>query len=188
MQEERIDILNPDGTFAGYDRGRTEVHAKGLWHRTVHIWAFDKAGRIVFQLRSHLKENNPNLLDTSCAGHISAGDDSRHAGVRELREEMGVVKTPEDLEYLFEATHENVLNDGTYFDNEYYDTYKITLSDAEAASLVPQPGEVDDFVWMTVEEFLEMHKAHPEKFVDHPKDYAWLAGGSNGNAGGSQEV
>lgn len=176
MQEERIDILNADGTFAGYDRGRTEVHAKGFWHRTVHIWAFDKDGRVVFQLRSHLKENNPNLLDTSCAGHISAGDDSRHAGVRELREEMGVVKRPEDLEYLFEATHENVLNGGTYFDNEYYDTYKITLSDEETRHLVPQPGEVDDFVWMTVEEFLAMHKAHPEKFVDHPKDYEWLQG------------
>ena len=172
--EEQIDILNPDGSAAGYARGRTEVHAKGLWHRTVHIWAFDDAGRILFQLRSHLKENNPNLLDTSCAGHISAGDDSLHAGLRELREELGVMKRAEDLKYLFEATHENVLNDGTYFDNEYYDTYRITLSAAESAALVPQPGEVDDFVWMTREEFLEMWKAHPEKFVDHPKDYKWI--------------
>lgn len=172
--EEQIDILNPDGSGAGYARGRTEVHAKGLWHRTVHIWAFDDAGRILFQLRSHLKENNPNLLDTSCAGHISAGDDSLHAGLRELREELGVLKRAEDLKYLFEATHENVLNDGTYFDNEYYDTYRITLSAVEVAALVPQPGEVDDFVWMTREEFLKMWKVHPEKFVDHPKDYKWI--------------
>ena len=155
MAEEMIDILNSDGTPAGYSRGRNEVHAKGLWHRTVHIWAFDTKGRILFQLRSHLKENNPNLLDTSCAGHISAGDESRNAAIRELREEMGVKKRIEDLEYLFEATHENVLNDGTYFDNEYYDTYKITLNDEESEHLVPQPGEVDDFVWMTREEFLE---------------------------------
>lgn len=166
--------MNPDGSAAGYARGRTEVHAKGLWHRTVHIWAFDDAGRILFQLRSHLKENNPNLLDTSCAGHISAGDDSLHAGLRELREELGVTKRAEDLKYLFEATHENVLNDGTYFDNEYYDTYRITLSAVEVTALVPQPGEVDDFVWMTRKEFLKMREAHPEKFVDHPKDYKWI--------------
>ncbi|SHK78409.1 NUDIX domain-containing protein [Fibrobacter sp. UWB12] len=174
MAEEMIDILNSDGTPAGYARGRTEVHAKGLWHRTVHIWAFDTRGRIVFQLRSHLKENNPNLLDTSCAGHITAGDDSRNAAIRELREEMGVEKRLDDLEYLFEATHENVLNNGTYFDNEYYDTFKIILSDEEAAHLVPQPGEVDDFVWMTPAEFLENHAKKTEKFVDHPKDYAWI--------------
>ncbi|MCF0222751.1 MAG: NUDIX hydrolase, partial [Fibrobacter sp.] len=41
MMEEQIDILDSDGKPLGYSRGRSEVHAKGLWHRTVHIWAFD---------------------------------------------------------------------------------------------------------------------------------------------------
>ena len=131
MAEEMIDILNSDGTPAGYSRSRTEVHAKGLWHRTVHIWVFDPQGRILFQLRSHLKENNPNLLDTSCAGHITAGDDSLNAAIRELREEI-------------------------------------------SEHLVPQPGEVDDFVWMTPSEFLAKRVQNPEKFVDHPKDYEWI--------------
>lgn len=174
--EEQIDVLNRDGTFAGYARGRTEVHTKGLWHRTVHIWAFDKADRILFQLRARVKENNPGLLDTSCAGHISAGDDSRNAAVRELREELGVTKRPEELEYLFESGHESVLNGGAYLDNEFYDVYRITLSDAEAGALIPQPGEVDDFVWMTVKEFAAALQEHPEKFVDHPKDFDWLKG------------
>ena len=172
--EEQIDILNPDGTPAGYARGRTEVHAKGLWHRTVHIWAFDSKGRILFQLRSRVKENNPGLFDTSCAGHISAGDSSVNAAVRELREELGVHKSSRDLEYLFEAKHESVLNGGSYLDNEYYDVYRITLSDSEIDSLVPQPGEVDSFTWMTREEFFAKHKLHPEKFVEHPKDLLWL--------------
>ena len=172
--EEQIDILKADGTPAGYSRGRTEVHAKGLWHRTVHIWAFDSKGRILFQLRSRVKENNPGLFDTSCAGHISAGDSSVNAAVRELREELGVHKSSRDLEYLFEAKHESVLNGGSYLDNEYYDVYKVTLSDQEANSLVPQPGEVDAFRWMTREEFFAKHKLHPEKFVDHPKDFQWL--------------
>jgi len=66
------------------------------------------------------------------------------------------------------------LNNGTYFDNEYYDTYKIILTDAEAANLVPQPGEVDDFVWMTPAEFIASYAQNPEKFVEHPKDYAWI--------------
>lgn len=175
--EEQIDVLNPDGTFAGYARGRTEVHSKGLWHRTVHIWAFDKEDRILFQLRACVKENNPGLLDTSCAGHISAGDTSRNAAVRELKEELGVTKSPEDLEYLFESGHESVLNGGAYLDNEYYDTYKIVLTDEEASSLVPQLGEVDDFVWMTRQEFFARRKLNPEKFVDHPDDFRWLESG-----------
>ena len=27
---------------------------------------------------------------------------------------------------------------------------------------------------MTREEFFAKHKLHPEKFVEHPKDYCWL--------------
>ena len=172
--EEQIDILNADGSPAGYSCGRTKVHAEGLWHRTVHIWAFDSKGRILFQLRSRVKENNPGLFDTSCAGHISAGDSSVNAAVRELREELGVRKSSRDLEYLFEAKHESVLNGGSYLDNEYYDVYKITLSDDEANALVPQPGEVDSFKWMTREEFFAKHRMHPENFVQHPKDFQWL--------------
>ena len=172
--EEQIDVLNVDGSSAGYACGRSRVHAEGLWHRTVHIWAFRADGRILFQLRSRVKENNPGLLDTSCAGHISAGDFSVNAAVRELREELGVKKSSRDLEYLFEAKHESVLNGGSYLDNEYYDVYKVELSDKEADSLVPQPGEVDSFVWMTREEFFAKRKVHPERFVDHPKDYQWL--------------
>ena len=172
--EEQIDVLNADGTSAGYSCGRSKVHAEGLWHRTVHIWAFDSNKRILFQLRSRVKENNPGLLDTSCAGHISAGDSSVNAAVRELREELGVHKSSRDLEYLFEAKHESVLNGGSYLDNEFYDVYRITLSDDEIKSLVPQPGEVDGFVWMTREEFFAKHKLHPEKFVEHPQDFQWL--------------
>lgn len=172
--EEMIDVLNADGSFTGVARGRTEVHAKGLWHRTVHIWCFDEGDRILFQLRAKVKENNPGLLDTSCAGHISAGDSSLNAAVRELREELGIEKRPEDLEYLFEAMHESVLNGGDYLDNEYYDVYRTVLTPTEANSLVPQPGEVDDFVWMTRDQFFARHKLQPEKFVDHPKDFAWL--------------
>ena len=52
--------------------------------------------------------------------------------------------------------------------------YRVTLSDEEARSLVPQPGEVDSFVWMTRDEFFAKHKLHPEKFVEHPEDFQWL--------------
>ena len=167
MPEEMIDILNSDGTPAGYSRSRTEVHAKGLWHRTVHIWTFDKNGRIVFQQRSHLKENNPNLLDTSCAGHITAGDNSRNAAIRELRHS----KSPRYMSFR------NLLFTGDYFAFDYcykQIPYKITLSDEEVEHLVPQPGEVDDFILMTRDEFLTMFAQNPEKFVNHPKDYAWI--------------
>jgi isopentenyldiphosphate isomerase len=69
---------------------RREVHATGLWHRAVHILVFDEAGRVFLQKRSMLKDLSPGLWDSSCSGHLDAGEDYDTAAVRELGEEIGV--------------------------------------------------------------------------------------------------
>ena len=171
---EQIDILTSDGKKTGEVRSRDEVHKLGICHRTVHLWLFEAQGNILFQLRAHDKENNPNLYDTSCAGHISAGDESLESALREIREELGLKKNPEDLMYLFESTHESVLNGGSYLDNEFYDVYRGQISEDEKRRLVPQPHEVDAFRFFSVDELREALKNHPEKFVSHPKDFQYL--------------
>ena len=69
---------------------RWEVHATGLWHRAVHILVSDAGGRIFLQKRSMLKDLSPGLWDSSCSGHVDAGEDYDTAAVRELGEEIGV--------------------------------------------------------------------------------------------------
>lgn len=174
FMEEQIDILNELGQKTGESRTRNEVHRLGLWHRTVHIWLFDANGKILFQLRAHDKENNPNLYDTSCAGHISAGDSSLESAIREIYEELGLEKNPEDLKYLFEARQSSVLNAGTYLDNEFYDVYRGFISEDEKLKLVPQPHEVDGFRFFSPKELQAELKKNPERFVSHPKDFEYL--------------
>lgn len=172
--EEQIDILNELGQKTGYSRARSEVHRLGLWHRTVHIWLFDATGKILFQIRAHDKESNPNLYDTSCAGHISEGDSSIESAIREIREELGLEKRSEDLTYLFESKHSSVLNSGTYLDNEFYDVYRGSISESEKLKLVPQPHEVDGFRFFSPQELQAELKKNPERFVNHPKDFEYL--------------
>ena len=69
---------------------RREVHATGLWHRAVHVMVFNAAGRIFLQKRSMLKDLSPGLWDSSCSGHLDAGEDYDAAARRELGEEIGV--------------------------------------------------------------------------------------------------
>lgn len=172
--EERIDILDELGQRTGASRTRSEVHRLGLWHRTVHIWLFDANGKVLFQLRARDKENNPGLYDTSCAGHISAGDSSLESAIREIREELGLEKRSEDLTYLFESRHSSVLNSGTYLDNEFYDVYRGSISEDEKLKLVPQPHEVDGFCFLSPRELESSLQKNPEKFVNHPKDFEYL--------------
>jgi isopentenyl-diphosphate Delta-isomerase len=69
---------------------RREVHATGLWHRAVHVLVFDSAGRVFLQKRSMLKDLSPGLWDSSCSGHLDAGEDYDAAAIRELHEEIGL--------------------------------------------------------------------------------------------------
>jgi isopentenyl-diphosphate Delta-isomerase len=72
---------------------RREVHASGWRHRAVHVLVFDAAGRVLLQKRSMLKDLSPGKWDSSCSGHVDAGEDYDSAAVRELKEEIGVVVT-----------------------------------------------------------------------------------------------
>ncbi len=76
---------------------RREVHATGLWHRAVHILVFDGTQRVFLQKRSLLKDLSPGLWDSSCSGHVDAGEDYDTAAVRELGEEIGVRLAPGEV-------------------------------------------------------------------------------------------
>lgn len=76
---------------------RREVHATGLWHRAVHILVFDATGRVFLQKRSMLKDLSPGLWDSSCSGHLDAGENYDQAARRELGEEIGVQLSAEEV-------------------------------------------------------------------------------------------
>jgi isopentenyldiphosphate isomerase len=92
MNEEVFDIYDARGTWIG-TAPRSEVHAAGHWHQTVHCWLVrrgeDGKARVLFQLRSESKDTNPGLCDITAAGHLTAGESPREA-VRELEEELGL--------------------------------------------------------------------------------------------------
>src|SRR5438477_9406801 len=93
--EEWFDVVNDRDEVVGRPT-RREVHARGLLHRAVHVLVFDANGRIFLQKRSMKKDMSPGLWDSSCSGHLDAGEDYDAAATRELGEEIGVFgATPE---------------------------------------------------------------------------------------------
>ena len=91
--EEWFDVVNERDEVVR-QATRREVHATGLWHRAVHILVFDATGRVFLQKRSMLKDLSPGLWDSSCSGHLDAGEDYDAAAIRELGEEIGIKLAP----------------------------------------------------------------------------------------------
>lgn len=87
-QDELFDVVDDDDRVIG-QAPRAQVHARGLKHRAVHVFALDKAGNVLLQKRSHLKDTCPGLWDSSAAGHLDVGESYEAAVVRELAEELG---------------------------------------------------------------------------------------------------
>ena len=89
MNDEWVDVVNARDEVVSRAL-RREVHARGWWHRAVHVLVFDAAGRIFLQKRSMTKDLSPGLWDSSCSGHVDSGEDYDHAATRELGEELGL--------------------------------------------------------------------------------------------------
>ncbi len=86
---EIFDVVDAKNQVTG-QAPRGEVHAKGLRHRAVHVFVFNRHGELWLQQRSHLKDVHPLAWDSSAAGHLDSGEDYATAAVRELKEELGI--------------------------------------------------------------------------------------------------
>ncbi|WP_219835196.1 NUDIX domain-containing protein [Paenibacillus sp. R14(2021)] len=89
-EEERFDYYDEAGAWLG-TAPRSEVHARGLWHRSIHCWlARSENGRrlVLFQQRHADKDTFPLHFDITAAGHLTAGETMQGAA-REIQEELG---------------------------------------------------------------------------------------------------
>src|SRR5579859_7683930 len=105
MAEDIFDIVNERDEVIGR-KPRSEVHARGLLHRAVHVLVFNSRGEIFLQKRSMLKDRQPGVWDSSCSGHVDSGETYDETAVRELQEEIGLkinsaAKAPLPFKKLF---------------------------------------------------------------------------------------
>jgi isopentenyldiphosphate isomerase len=172
---EMVDLYNPDGTPAGETASREEVHRLGLWHKTVHIWVVTPAGELLLQKRAPAKESHPGLWDISAAGHITAGDTSVSAAVRELREEIGISVDERDLRFLFSLRQRYEDRERAFIDREFTDIY-LLRREVDPGFLRIDKREVEAVRLVTVSEFRRELIESPEAFTPHREEYERLMG------------
>jgi len=88
-QEEIYAVVDADDKIIG-KATRKEIHEKGLWHRSVHVFIMNTSGALFLQKRSLKKDLYPGCWDSSAAGHVDWGESYQQAAKRELQEELGI--------------------------------------------------------------------------------------------------
>lgn len=170
--DETIDIVDKNGIPTGRTALKSEAHAKGLYHNTIHLWLFTSNGEILLQQRSHKKAIFPLLWDVSVAGHIDAGETFIEAAVRETKEEIGLQLIPKDLQHIGVFLHETKYNKGQIQDNEFHQVFIAELK-TPLNSLVIQTAEVEAVKLVSFEEFetLLKHSNTNSHFVTSNTNY-----------------
>jgi isopentenyldiphosphate isomerase len=152
--EELFDIVNDRDEVTGR-APRSEVHARGLRHRAVHVLVFDAAGRIFLQLRSRTKDVAPGCWDSSCSGHVDAGEEYDDAARRELGEEIGLfLAAPPPRWFRVEA--------GPETGGEFVWVYRLR----HAGPFVLHPGEIERGEWFEPEALERRMRERPGEFAD----------------------
>lgn len=87
--KEVIDIVNEENVIIGKS-SRGEAHKKGHIHRALSVLILNSKGQILLQKRSAKKSVHPLSWDLSTSEHLLAGETYEDAGVRSVKEELGV--------------------------------------------------------------------------------------------------
>ena len=169
MKEEFLEIYSPKGTKTGQKKSKSEIHRKGLFHSTVHVWIFTEEGNILIQKRSKKKELNPGVWDVSVAGHIKFNENIKKAAKRETLEETGININTKDL--LKIGVYRSVNIHPTAIDKEFFHTYILKI-DKNSINLDFKNNEVDDLKFISIEEMESLIKEENNKiFIGKNRKY-----------------
>jgi 8-oxo-dGTP pyrophosphatase MutT (NUDIX family) len=144
---EYWDIYNEEKKRTGRTMKRNDWCLKaGEYHLTVLGIVAHKDGRFLITKRVMTKAWAPGWWEVS-GGAAMAGEDSKDAVLREVREETGLDVKDWDGGYLFTYKRENP-GEG---DNYFVDVYRF-VSDFDEAAIHLQEEETDGYMLATAEQ------------------------------------
>ena len=168
---EYIDIWTENGIPTGTSLLKDEAHKKGLFHPTVHIWFYTKKGCILLQQRSKHKETFPSFWDVSVAGHVLSGESILQAAIREVKEEIGLKVSKNDLTQIDIRKNVNRHPNGIIV-CEFQHVFLCELL-VDVNKLKIQEEEVDGIILMSLDKLNFYSINRNELFKLVPADYTY---------------
>ena len=150
---ELFDVVDAQDRVVGR-APRGEVHAKNLLHRATHVLVHDARGRLFLQRRSLGKDTFPGCWDSSCSGHLDAGEDYPAAARRELGEEIGWHDASLPLRPLLKLAASAATG---------HEFIQIYLLGPVAGPFDLNPAEISEGRWVTPAGLDALVREHPEQ-------------------------
>lgn len=142
----------PTGTME-----KIEVHEKALLHRAFSIFIFNNRGEMLLQQRAAKKYHSAHLWTNACCSHPKPGEDTLQAAAKRLQEEMGfTAELKKAFDFIYKAPFDNGLTEHE-FDHVFIGNFN--------GQIIPNPDEVSDYCFMSMEQIKTSIQLHPEKYT-----------------------
>ncbi len=157
---ELIEIVDENGNYTGQVMDKEEAHDKNLLHNEVGIFIINDKKEILLQKRSANKRFNPNKWGL-CAGHVDAYETLEEAALREIKEEVGLDVSIEELipygekEVTIKDSNSHI----TYF-------YYVKCNKKEDEFII-QEEELSKVKWFNIDEIIMMIKEGKTSFKEN---------------------
>ncbi len=169
--KELFDVYTIDRQKTGVKKQRGEELLPNEFRLVVHVCIFNERNQMLIQQKADEKNMN-NIWDISAGGSAVAGETSRMAIGRELKEELG-------YDYNFTSKKPQLT---IYFKEYINDIYIIRNSQVDIDNLVLQSEEVKDVKWATRDEICDL--IAEKKFINFDSSYINLLFFMNSNGEG----
>ena len=119
---------------------RHRMRSENLPHRATYIFVFDRAGRVLVQRRTAIKDMYPSYYDLAAGGVVAAGESYEENAEREAAEELGIRDTVLEPKLDF------------YYEDERNRCFGRVFTCVHEGPFTLQAEEVESVAFHTIEE------------------------------------
>lgn len=142
--EELLDIFDENNQPTGKTELRSVVHRERIgWHRTTDIWIVNRKKEVLCQQRSLNKDAQPGKWMPFFGGHLQAGETFLENAITELKEELGITVSPEDIISLYTRRVDDL--------RHFTETFVLEWN-GNLENLVFSDNEVEKVEWLSLRE------------------------------------
>lgn len=159
MESEQIVLLNDDWEPIGVAPKLASHNANTPLHLAFSCYVFNEAGEILVTQRALSKKVWPGMWTNSCCGHPAPGETMEAAIARRSDYELGLQITDLQLalpRFRYRCEYEGIV------ENECCPVYVARAQNDP----IPNPAEVESYIWMSWQAFTADAQLHPEKYSE----------------------
>ncbi len=153
---EQVVLVDHDDKEVGLEEKLRAHQNGGKLHRAISIFIFNKKGETMLQQRASTKYHGAGLWSNTVCSHPKEGETPVDAAHRRLPEEMGFdCDMHEVFAFEYEAKMDKGLTEHEY-DHVIFGNYDKDPK--------PNPEEVQDWKWMSLDDLKKNLKESPQNF------------------------